>query len=119
MSSRAELQQAILRNRLKQRVVKHKSDDQRSTIARADRSQPLPLSWSQQRLWFLDQLDVAAGAAYHMSVGLCLKGHLNAAALKATLDRVIARHEILRTRFVSIDGTPRQEIAPAETGFTL
>jgi amino acid adenylation domain-containing protein len=65
-----------------------------------DRQQPLPLSWSQQRLWFLDQLDHAAGAAYHMPAALRLQGPLDEQALRQALDRVVARHEILRTRFV-------------------
>ena len=85
----------------------------------ADRSQPIPLSWAQQRLWFLDQLDPAAGVAYHMPAGLRLQGRLNKAALKASLDRIVARHEVLRTRFVSQDGQTFQHIAPAHGGFAL
>ncbi|WP_147461613.1 phosphopantetheine-binding protein, partial [Pseudomonas syringae] len=50
-----------------------------------DRDLPLPLSWAQQRLWFLDQLDRAAGAAYHIPAGLRLRGRLDSEALQATL----------------------------------
>ena len=75
-------------------------------IQRADRNQPLPLSLAQQRLWFLDQLDKAASAAYHMPAALRLLGRLDVAALQATLDRLVARHEVLRTSFDTIDGVP-------------
>src|SRR5262249_38564249 len=79
------------------------------------RPERLPLSWAQQRLWFLDQLDRAAGAAYHLPGALRLHGLLNREALRATLDRLVARHEILRTRFESAeDGQAQQVIAPAE-----
>ncbi|WP_031373871.1 non-ribosomal peptide synthetase [Lysobacter antibioticus] len=88
-------------------------------ILAADRDAPLPLSWAQQRLWFLDQLDSAAGAAYHMPAALRLSGRLDRAVLQATLDRVVARHEILRTCFVAGDGEPVQSIAPADCGFVL
>src|SRR5215813_1026952 len=80
----------------------------------------LPLSWAQQRLWFLAQMDEAAGAAYHLPGALRLHGLLNREALRATLDRLVARHEILRTRIESAeDGQPVQVIAPAECGFAL
>jgi len=93
-----------------------------STMGRilpADRTQPLPLSLAQQRLWFLDQLDKAASAAYHMGAALRLRGRLDRSALQATLDGLVARHEILRTRFVPVDGVPYQEIASADCGFAL
>jgi amino acid adenylation domain-containing protein len=93
-----------------------------STMGRilpADRSQPLPLSLAQQRLWFLDQLDKAASVAYHMGAALRLRGRLDRSALQATLDGLVARHEILRTRFVPVDGVPYQQIASADSGFAL
>ncbi|WP_146050780.1 non-ribosomal peptide synthetase, partial [Pseudomonas syringae] len=84
-----------------------------------DRDLPLPLSWAQQRLWFLDQLDRAAGAAYHIPAGLRLRGRLNCEALQATLDRIVARHETLRTHFALHEGQAIQVIAPATQGFAL
>jgi hypothetical protein len=51
----------------------------------------------QQRLWFLDQLAHAAGAAYHMASGWRLQGSLNQVALRAALDTIVARHAVLRT----------------------
>src|SRR5450432_3788281 len=57
-------------------------------------------SLGQQRLWFLDQLDHAAGSAYHLASGWRLQGRLDPVALQATLDTIVARHEALRTSFV-------------------
>ncbi|HET8775597.1 MAG TPA: amino acid adenylation domain-containing protein, partial [Thermoanaerobaculia bacterium] len=92
-------------------------------IGLADRDQPLPLSLAQQRLWFLDQLDDqldgAASAAYHMPAALRLRGDLDVAALRAALDRLVARHESLRTSFTATGGVPHQAIAPADCGFAL
>ncbi|MGQ5273748.1 amino acid adenylation domain-containing protein, partial [Xanthomonas arboricola pv. corylina] len=85
----------------------------------AVRPEVLPLSWAQQRLWFLDQLDPAASAAYHMPAALRLQGALDRAALQAALDRVVARHEGLRARFVSSEDGPVQQFAPDSIGFTL
>ncbi|MCC7248486.1 MAG: SDR family NAD(P)-dependent oxidoreductase, partial [Lysobacter sp.] len=52
----------------------------RNTFPQADRGRPLPLSWSQQRLWFLDRLDAAASAAYHIAAGVRLDGALEVEA---------------------------------------
>ena len=78
-----------------------------------------PASIGQQRLWFLDQLDGTAGAAYNLATGLRLQGRLDRGALRATLDAIVARHEAVRTSFVVLDGQPVQRIAPAEVGFLL
>ncbi|HEY0371926.1 MAG TPA: condensation domain-containing protein, partial [Thermoanaerobaculia bacterium] len=66
-----------------------------------------------------DQLDRAASAAYHMPAALRLLGDLDVAALQATLNALVARHENLRTSFIAIDGVPYQRIAPADSGFAL
>jgi non-ribosomal peptide synthetase component F/aryl carrier-like protein len=88
-------------------------------IVRAPRLEALPLSFAQQRLWFLAQLDERAGAAYAIPSGVRLKGSLDVAALHAALNRVVARHEALRTCFGMVDGTPVQLIASPEVGFAL
>jgi non-ribosomal peptide synthetase component F len=90
-----------------------------STIGVAQRSSPLPLSFAQQRLWFLDRLDGAASAAYHMPAALRLQGSLHTSALRATLARLVARHESLRTCFPMVDGTPQQRIGASDRGFAL
>ncbi|WND83244.1 non-ribosomal peptide synthase/polyketide synthase [Lysobacter capsici] len=87
-------------------------------IAPASREDRLPLSWSQQRLWFLDRLDAAAGAAYHVAAGLRLHGALDESALERALARIVERHEALRTRFEDVEGEPEQRIEPA-AGFAL
>ncbi|HKV95700.1 MAG TPA: amino acid adenylation domain-containing protein [Candidatus Angelobacter sp.] len=81
-------------------------------IVRVERGQRLPLSFAQQRLWFLAQMKDAS-QAYHVPMGLYLKGELDVGALRRALDRIVARHEALRTTFVSIDGEPWQHIASA------
>ncbi|HEY0022709.1 MAG TPA: non-ribosomal peptide synthase/polyketide synthase [Longimicrobium sp.] len=78
----------------------------------------VPLSFSQQRLWFLEQLG-DLGGTYHISQRLPLRGELDRAALVRALDRIVARHEALRTTFAQVDGVPEQRIGPADTGFRL
>ncbi|HEX9939387.1 MAG TPA: amino acid adenylation domain-containing protein [Longimicrobium sp.] len=82
-------------------------------IEPADRSAPLPLSFAQQRLWFIERLE-GAGAAYHITVRQRLRGELDRGALRRALDRIVARHESLRTVFAEVDGAPVQRIAPVE-----
>ncbi|MDZ7969524.1 MAG: amino acid adenylation domain-containing protein [Nostoc sp. DedSLP03] len=69
----------------------------------------IPLSFAQQRLWFLDQLELNS-ASYNLSIGLRLVGTLNVAALEQSLIEIIHRHEVLRTNFVTVDGKPLQII---------
>jgi len=70
-----------------------------------------PLSYAQQRLWFLHQLEPGS-AAYNMPAPVRLSGRLDEAALARALAAVVRRHEVLRTRFVNEDGRPVQRIAP-------
>jgi amino acid adenylation domain-containing protein len=71
-----------------------------------------PLSFAQQRLWFLAQLEPES-AAYHISSAVGLYGTLDTAALGRALSELVRRHEVLRTSFPTIDGQPMQYIAPA------
>ncbi|HYH78482.1 MAG TPA: amino acid adenylation domain-containing protein, partial [Longimicrobium sp.] len=88
-------------------------------IEPADRTQPLALSFAQQRLWFLDQLG-GLGTTYHIPTRLRLHGALDRDALRRALDGIVARHETLRTVFHLADGEPEQRITSAEkSGFEL
>ena len=86
-------------------------------IGRVSREGPLLLSFAQQRLWFLAKL--GASTTYHMPMGLRLRGRLDASALRRSLDRLVWRHESLRSVFVTEDGEPRVKLLPAESGFAL
>ncbi|GAX45363.1 amino acid adenylation domain protein [Tolypothrix sp. NIES-4075] len=72
----------------------------------------LPLSWAQERLWFLDQLE-SDSATYNMPAALEISGELNVKALEQALTEIIQRHSVLRTTFATVNGTPMQAIAPA------
>src|SRR5689334_24838147 len=69
-----------------------------------------PLSFAQQRLWFLHLLDPQT-AAYNMPFALRLSGQLDISALERTLNEIVRRHEVLRTTFDALDGEPVQLIA--------
>ncbi|HEU4884413.1 MAG TPA: amino acid adenylation domain-containing protein, partial [Longimicrobium sp.] len=88
------------------------------SIEPAGRDGALPLSFAQQRLWFLEQLG-NLGSTYHVRAPLRLRGELDRAALRGALDAIVARHEALRTTFTQVDGIPGQRIAPADAGFHL
>lgn len=83
----------------------------RQAIQPAPRPERLPLSFAQQRLWFLNEF--GSGAAYNMPMALAMTGKLNVAALQQTLHEVVRRHESLRTTFAIVEGTPYQVIQPA------
>src|SRR6185369_5792229 len=83
-------------------------------LARVSRASEWPLSFAQQRLWFLDQLEPGS-AFYNVSLSLRLIGELNVSALESSLNEVIRRHEILRTEFVAVAGRPAQVIVPVRT----
>jgi amino acid adenylation domain-containing protein len=78
-------------------------------IARADRAAPLPLSFAQQRLWFIDQLE-GGSAEYNLPVRIELAGAMDGPALRLALQAIVARHEVLRTAIVSDEGQARQLI---------
>ncbi len=82
-------------------------------IERVARDLPLPLSFAQQRLWFLDQL-APGEATYNMPAGVRVAGPLRPAALAAACSEIVRRHEVLRTTFAAVDGEPVQVIAAAK-----
>ncbi|MCP4659291.1 MAG: amino acid adenylation domain-containing protein, partial [bacterium] len=72
----------------------------------------LPVSFAQQRLWFLDRLQPGS-ALYNIPLVFHLRGALDRVALTRALDEIVRRHQVLRTRFATVDGEPVQIIAPA------
>ncbi|CAL9628813.1 Dimodular nonribosomal peptide synthase [Streptomyces sp. enrichment culture] len=88
--------------------VRRRAED---TVPPAGRDRPLPLSYAQSRMWFLDQL--APGLPlYNTPLAMRLRGPLDRRALTVALDLVAARHEVLRTRYVGTEDGPRQVIDP-------
>jgi amino acid adenylation domain-containing protein len=79
-------------------------------ITPALREGPLPLSFAQERLWFIDQLEPGS-ATYNIPGGVQLTGRLQVAALEQSLRQMVQRHEVFRTSFVEFDGRPVQEIS--------
>ncbi|GCE22080.1 non-ribosomal peptide synthetase [Dictyobacter kobayashii] len=89
---------------------RHNTDTHaQSVIPHADRDLPLPLSLSQERMWFLDQLE-PGNLSYNISSAFLLQGLLRVDILQQSLNALLERHESLRTTFVSIDGKPQQKI---------
>ncbi|WP_448440832.1 amino acid adenylation domain-containing protein [Mycolicibacterium sp. XJ2] len=82
-------------------------------LVAGERPAVLPLSFAQQRLWFLEQLQ-GPSAIYNMPVALRLTGQLDAEALGAALADVVRRQETLRTVFTTVDGAPQQLLVPVE-----
>lgn len=87
-------------------------------MERVSRDKPLALSFAQNRLWFLDQME-GVSRTYQIPGALRLQGRLDEAALRRALDRIVARHESLRTTFELVDGEPAQRIGPQHAGFQL
>ncbi|MDF5723207.1 MAG: amino acid adenylation domain-containing protein [Rhizonema sp. PD37] len=81
------------------------------------RDGPIPLSFAQQRLWFLDKLE-GESATYNIPIALHLIGELQVAALEMAILEIVQRHEVLRTTFKMVNGIPVQLIAPTAT-FTM
>ncbi len=90
---------------------KHIDLPQSQTIPRRTGADPCQLSFAQQRLWFLDQLE-SNSPLYNIPAAVRLTGHLNMAALEQSFNEIVRRHEALRTRFAVVDGSPVQVIAP-------
>ena len=81
-----------------ERVMRSEQEVEMPPLVHASREQELPLSFAQQRLWFLDQLD-PGNAAYNIPSAVRLSGRLNPQALEQGVQEIVRRHESLRTIF--------------------
>jgi hypothetical protein len=111
MKSKTQLsatKRALLEKRLAGRASRE-ADEQ--TIRPSRRNGPVPLSFAQQRLWFLDQLEPGL-VAYNIPAAVRLLGQVDTAVLNWSLNEIVRRHESLRTTFDSVAGQPVQIIAP-------
>ena len=103
---------SLLELRLGRSAAEPAPDDDLRPISRRIRHTPVPLSFSQQGLWFLEQLDPGT-PLYHLRRRIRLRGRLEYRELHRALEQLVARHESLRTTFPSIDGNPVQAITEA------
>ncbi|MFC4125877.1 non-ribosomal peptide synthase/polyketide synthase [Nocardia rhizosphaerae] len=85
----------------------------RPALVAAERPQRIPLSYAQQRMWFLNQFDTDS-VADNIAAAIRLAGPLDPAALTAAVADVFTRHEALRTRYPAVDGIPFQQVLAAE-----
>ncbi|MEH2327802.1 non-ribosomal peptide synthetase [Nostoc sp.] len=84
------------------------------TILKRQISENIPLSFSQQRLWFIDQL-YHGSSFYNIPIAFHITGKLNIRVLQQSLNEILKRHEVWRTTFTVVNGEPVQEIAPQLT----
>ena len=86
---------------------------QRRQIPRRKSDGPVPASFAQERLWFIDQLEPGS-PVYNIPMVLRLAGKLDVEALEQSLNEIVRRHESLRTAFLSVDGKPLQALDAGE-----
>ncbi|AOW98529.1 hypothetical protein BJP34_02890 [Moorena producens PAL-8-15-08-1] len=111
-----ELKQSIVERKadilkLLRKAQKNRQSDGATSIQAISREQVIPLSFAQQRLWFIEKMALSRNA-YNVPLTLHLVGQLDYVALEKSLNQIIARHETLRTTFSEINGTPVQIIHP-------
>ncbi|RJQ75848.1 non-ribosomal peptide synthetase [Amycolatopsis panacis] len=94
-------------------VIDRAATTLRRPVVRAERPERLPLSFAQQRLWFLNRLEENT-STYNMPIAMRLRGPLDRDALAAAVQDLSDRHEPLRTRYPDVDGTPYQDVVPPE-----
>src|SRR5581483_3549183 len=107
MSSLSPEKRALLERRL---MEKRAAAARQQVIPRRSTQDPCPLSFAQELMWLLDHL--IDTSAYHVPRALRIKGPLNVDALEYALNQIVARHEVLRTNYQSIDGKPMQFVRP-------
>ena len=103
--------QAILLRKLKQRAAASTAETTTIPRLRDTDGDAFPLSFAQQRLWFLAQMEPDS-PFYNIPAALRLRGPLDVDVLEQTLSEIVRRHQVLRTLFVSVNGQPMQRIQP-------
>src|ERR1044072_6990513 len=102
------------RAQLLKAIMDEKSSSEKATkIPRRPQPDIIPLSFAQQRLWFIEKLEPGT-AVFNMPTAIRLEGSLDVEALERALSEILRRHETLRARFSEVDGRPVQTIDPAE-----
>ena len=86
----------------------------RLPVRPAPRDRPVPLSLQQQRVWFFEQL-APGNLAYTTQATVSMHGEVDTGALRAALDEIVRRHEVLRTAFVTVDGVAMQQLVAGVT----
>ncbi|WP_416906141.1 amino acid adenylation domain-containing protein [Micromonospora echinospora] len=102
---------SVSREELLQRRLRGLATRADAGISRVRRDGALPVSFAQRRLWLFDQMQPGS-TEYLMPVRLRLRGTLDTVALRRALDEIVARHEVLRTRYTTTDGEPVQLVDP-------
>ena len=92
-----------------EQLVKDGNTEKGSPIVKVQRDHFMPLSYAQQRLWFIDQLE-SATSAYNVPAAVRVPGPIDEKVLERAFQEVVRRHETLRTHFVLIQGAPQQVI---------
>ncbi|MUG96547.1 amino acid adenylation domain-containing protein [Scytonema sp. UIC 10036] len=99
----------LVLQKLKKQQQSPQNDRRLTPLLTVSREQPLPLSFAQQRLWFLDQLE-GENCVYNIPFFWQISGFLNTSALEQAIREIVQRHEVLRTTFSVVDGVPIQVI---------
>ena len=107
----SEERRALLERMLSATGLRAAGEEAPARVPRRDSSGPAPLSNAQQRLWFLHQL-APNSAFYNVPIATRLEDRVDASVLGRAIDELVRRHEILRTAFPLIDGTPVQIVYP-------
>src|ERR671915_2595633 len=118
-----DLHNELVKNKAEILVLLHQRNRSASVtfipLVPIPRNGHLSLSFAQERLWFLDQLE-GPSATYNEQVGLRLSGPLDVVALERSLGEIVQRHEVLRTSFPTVEGVAVQRIAPVlEVGLPM
>lgn len=111
MSRLSPERQGLLKEWKRARSAAATNATNKKAIARRGDVDSIPLSFAQQRIWFIDQL-APGSPAYNSTVSIRLTGQLDFAALEQSLNEVVRRHEAVRTIFPSTDGRAQQVIVP-------